>query len=149
LFFGGGSSRATYFRRTIPMLKQSIASGIFCVALISMSALAQTEPVAPPANGTEQAPIASPNEAAPAGGPQMNETPRHVSSARMLIQHCRAAADEQNLVGRPHRRAVLACVRAKRPDVAKRMICRHKGKHMGLSGAALKSFIHKCKSGGA
>ena len=62
---------------------------------------------------------------------------------------CRAQVNAQGIVGPGHRKAVVACIRAKRPGLAKRMICRGKGRHMGLRGASLHAFVRKCRFGSA
>jgi hypothetical protein len=49
------------------------------------------------------------------------------------------------LKGHARMEAVLACVRAQRPDLAVKMECRHEGKKMGLSHQSLRAFVKKCK----
>jgi hypothetical protein len=79
------------------------------------------------------------------GAPPMGSMSRRAAN-RALIASCRSRAIAHGLIGRERRHSVLACVRAKRPHLAARMVCRQKGRRMGLHYRTeqMHLFVRKC-----
>jgi hypothetical protein len=128
------------------MFKQTVVSGFMALTLACAPALAQTDSSSAPAPGgapSESMAPSAPMSASPMG----SMSKRHAN--RALIASCRSEAIAHGLKGHERRQSVLSCVRAQRPDLAVRMICRHKGKKMGLNHQSLRAFVKKCKTGRA
>jgi hypothetical protein len=132
------------------MFKQIFVSGLLVLTLAGAPVLAQTDSAPPPAGNTEQGPPpGAPNESmAPSermGPPPMGSMSRRAAN-RALIASCRSRAIAHGLVGRERRHSVLACVRAKRPLLAARMVCRQKGRRIGLHyhTEQMHAFVRKC-----
>jgi hypothetical protein len=132
------------------MYKEVLLSGLLALTLTYSSAMAQTEPVPAPAGNTEQGPAPSdPSESMTPSGPMSSPPTGSMSKRaanRALIASCRSSASAKGLTGRPRRQAVLSCVRAKRPGLAARMVCRRKGKMAGLHAHTdqLRAYVRKC-----
>jgi hypothetical protein len=122
-------------------------------------ALAQSDSAPPPPGATEQGPPPGADQGPPPGGPNESMAPSERMGAppmmgsmsrraanRALIASCRSRANAHGLVGHERRHAVLACVRAKRPMLAARMVCRQKGHRMGLHFRTeqMHLFVRKC-----
>jgi hypothetical protein len=120
------------------MFRQTFMVMFLALMLAGTGALAQTEPEGPPPS--------SPGESMPSAqmSPSGSMEKRHANHA--LIASCRSNASAQGLTGHSRREAVLSCVRAQRPGLAIRMVCRHEGKKMGLSHQSLRAFVKKCKA---
>ena len=132
------------------MYKEAFLSGLLALTLICTSAVAQTEPVPPPAGNTEQGPMpGDPSGSMAPSGPMSRPamgSPSRRAANRALIASCRSRASAHGLIGRSRRQAVLSCVRAKRPRLAARMICRRKGRLAGLHFRTyeMRAFVRRC-----
>ncbi|MGO8833693.1 MAG: hypothetical protein ACLQE9_12890 [Roseiarcus sp.] len=132
------------------MFKEAFVSGLLALTLACTSVMAQTEaPPAPPGAAEQAPPPGARGESmapsAPMGAPPMRAFSRRAAN-RALIMSCRSRAIAHGLVGHQRRLAVLSCVRAKRPLLAARMVCRQKGKRLGLypHSARLHAYVRRC-----
>lgn len=57
---------------------------------------------------------------------------------------CKAEADERGLSGAARREALIACFKAKRPDLAARAECRKESRAKGLDGEELRKAVADC-----
>jgi hypothetical protein len=140
------------------MFKQTLVSGLLVLTLACAPALAQSDSVPPPPGNTEQGPPPGADQGPPPGGPNESMVPSERmgpppmggmsrrAANRALIASCRSRASAHGLVGHERRHAVLACVRAQRPHLAARMVCRQKGHRMGLRFRTeqMHMFVRKC-----
>jgi hypothetical protein len=124
------------------MFRETLVAGILALSMTCTSVMAQTEappPGAPPQGETMMPPPSA--EGAPVVKPM-----RQHRGGRAVIMSCRSRAMAQGLSGGARRHAVLACVRAKRPALASRMVCRHKGHRLGIAfrTGQMHAFVRKC-----
>ena len=125
------------------MFRETLVAGILALSMTCTSVMAQTEappPGAPPAQGETMMPGPG-TEGAPVVKPM-----RTHRGGRAIIRACRGRAMAQGLSGGQRHYAVVACVRAKRPHLASRMICRHKGRRLGIPfhTGQMHAFMRKC-----
>ncbi len=131
------------------MFKQTLVSGLLVLTLACPPVLAQTDQAPPPGAAEQGPPPGAPNESmAPSermGPPPMGWMSRRAAN-RALIASCRSRAIAHGLMGYQRRHAVLACVRAQRPHLAARMVCRQKGRRIGLHYRTeqMHLFVRKC-----
>jgi hypothetical protein len=139
------------------MYRQALLSGLLALTLSCTSVVAQTDapPPGAPADNSQSGPpaggpgpgepMAGQGDAAPMSSPRMGMGSRRAIN-KAIIASCRSRASARGLIGHQRRQAVLACVRAKKPHLAARMICRHKGKMAGLHAhsAQLHAYVRRC-----
>jgi hypothetical protein len=139
------------------MFKEAFVSGLLALTMTCTSVMAQTdEPVPAPPAATEQGP--PPGAPGEPGGPGPSMAPQapmgmrpmapmsRRAANRAIIRSCRSAAAAHGLFGQQRQVAVLSCVRAKRPMVAQRMVCRRRGRGLGLypHTARLHAYVRRC-----
>jgi hypothetical protein len=124
------------------MFRETLVAGILALSMTCTSVMAQTE--APPPGAPTQGETMMPPPGAE-GAPVVKPMRRHMGN-RPLIMSCRSRAMAEGLSGGARRHAVLACVSAKRPRLASRMICRHKGHRLGIAWRTgqMHAFVRKC-----
>jgi len=67
--------------------------------------------------------------------------------AKELRAACRAEASAKGLAGKERNDAAIACLRAGRPDLARRFDCRKEARAKGLSGKELSAAVQLCVRG--
>ena len=124
------------------MFRETLVAGILALSMTCTSVMAQTDappPGGPPAPGETMMP--APTEGAPVVKPM-----RAHRGGRAIIMSCRSRAMSEGLSPGSRRHAVLACVRAKRPRLASRMVCRHSGHRLGIPfrTGQMHAFVRRC-----
>ena len=124
------------------MLRETVLAGILALSMTCTSVMAQTE--APPPGAAAPGETMMPPPGAE-GAPVVKPMRQH-RGGRAIIMSCRSRAMSEGLSGGSRRHAVLACVRAKRPVLASRMVCRHNGHRLGIAWRTgqMHAFVRRC-----